>query len=395
MKVLSFTIDGVNLYENQSLTVDFFADKRVSKEENGTRVNLIDNSIYTLNTLSFVGINASGKTTTLNIIAGILDVYITNESLSINNRMIKYLNSEAEITIYLSDGQNFYKLISKIQKDKNDKVVFKDEILYQSASNYKFKKNNFKDSQLYTSYEQRNKVKNEYLKDEDSIFSKILNQTEQSEVRSFNTIDQTDFNYLSTYSNDMPLSFIKYLDPSIEKIELITPNQQMKEQMPPMFNLKFAGSDEVIKTDIIELKNYLSSGTIKGLNILGYISVILSNGGYLIVDEIENHLNKRIITSLFELFLSGINKSGATLIFSTHYVETLDSIERSDSIYITRKNTVFNINKLSSLLQDKDRNDKSKSDILLSGIFNTAPKYKSYRGVKKDMKKFSEGIFNE
>lgn len=75
MKVLSFTIDGIKLYENQSLTVDFYADKRVGRDEVGTRVSLIDNSIYTLNTLSFVGINASGKTTTLNVIAGILDIY--------------------------------------------------------------------------------------------------------------------------------------------------------------------------------------------------------------------------------------------------------------------------------------------------------------------------------
>ena len=201
------------------------------------------------------------------------------------------------------------------------------------------KKTTFKDSSLYSSIEYRSKVKNEYLKNEDSIFLKILNQPENSDVRTFDTIDQTDFNYLSTYSNDMPTSFIKYLDPSIEEIKYIKPNSNFKEDGPPMFSLKFIGLDEVIKTDVIDLKNYLSSGTIKGLNILGYISVILSNGGYLIVDEIENHLNKRIISSLIELFLSDINKQGATLIFSTHYVEILDSIERSDSIYITRKNT--------------------------------------------------------
>lgn len=304
--------------------------------------------------------------------------------------MIKYLNSKSKITVFLSDGEHFYKVISDIQKYKSDRVIFSDEVLLQSESGYKFNKKSFKDSHLYINVEYRSKVKNEYLKDEDSIFSKILNRSEDNEMRFFDTIDQTNLNYLSHYSNDMPLSFIKYLDPSIEKIEYISPEKQMKDSGPPMFKLKFVGNEDSIKTDIIDLRNYLSSGTIKGLNILGYISIVLSNGGYLIVDEIENHLNKRIITSLLELFLSDVNKKGATIIFSTHYVEIIDSINRSDSIYITRKELEFNINKLSELLKDKDRNDKNKSDIFLSGIFKTAPKYKSYKEIKKDMKEFSE-----
>lgn len=107
MKVLSFTIDGVNLYENDTLTIDFTAEKRVGQDEKKEKVKWIDNSIYTLNTLSFVGINASGKTTTLNIISGILDIFISNESLTPENRMIKYLKSNATITVYLSNGKHF------------------------------------------------------------------------------------------------------------------------------------------------------------------------------------------------------------------------------------------------------------------------------------------------
>lgn len=51
----------------------------------------------------------------------------------------------------------------------------------------------------------------------------------------------------------------------------------------------------------MELEKYLSSGTIKGINILFNAMVVLQSGGYLLVDEIENHLNKSIVINLINL----------------------------------------------------------------------------------------------
>nr|WP_275401865.1 AAA family ATPase [Staphylococcus sp. MI 10-1553] len=132
----------------------------------------------------------------------------------------------------------------------------------------------------------------------------------------------------------------------------------------------------------LELENDLSSGTIRTLNILSNIIHDLYTGGYLIIDEIENHLNKRIIQLIIEFFTGELNVNGATLIFSTHYVEVLDTIDRSDAIYVTQKKPKSEINRFSDLLGDKDRNDKKKSDLFLSGIIDTMPTYQSYRGTK-------------
>ncbi len=44
------------------------------------------------------------------------------------------------------------------------------------------------------------------------------------------------------------------------------------------------------------------------------------------------------------------------------------------------------LNKLSVLLGDKDRKDKKKSDIFLSGMVNSMPNYKNYMAIKKEMK---------
>ena len=62
---------------------------------------------------------------------------------------------------------------------------------------------------------------------------------------------------------------------------------------------------------------------------------VLKDGGYLIVDEIENHFNKEIVSTLIRFFMDGkINKNGGMLIFSTHYPELLDEYDRNDSILL-------------------------------------------------------------
>ena len=65
--------------------------------------------------------------------------------------------------------------------------------------------------------------------------------------------------------------------------------------------------------------------------------------GYLIIDELESHLNKELVKMIINLFNNKeINKSGACLIFTTHYAEILDSFDRMDNIYIlTRSENYF------------------------------------------------------
>lgn len=73
-------------------------------------------------------------------------------------------------------------------------------------------------------------------------------------------------------------------------------------------------------------------------------------GGYLIVDELENHFNKEIAATLVRFFLDKkVNKKGAALIFSTHYSELLDEFERNDNIYIIRNKEGISAENLSSV----------------------------------------------
>ena len=110
----------------------------------------------------------------------------------------------------------------------------------------------------------------------------------------------------------------------------------------------------------------------------------LKNGGYMIIDEIENHFNKEIVTTLIRFFMdTRINKNGASLVFSTHYPELLDEYDRNDSIFITRNHNGITAENLSNILK---RNDIKKSDAYQSGFLDgTTPAYEAYLQLKKSI----------
>lgn len=115
---------------------------------------------------------------------------------------------------------------------------------------------------------------------------------------------------------------------------------------------------------------YATSGTIKGIITFSMVKEVLRSGGYLLVDEIENHFNKEIVTTLMRFFMdSRLNKKGGTLIFTTHYPELLDEYDRNDGICIVR-----------------NRNDIKKSDAYQSGFLKgTTPAYEAYMRLKKNL----------
>ena len=105
--------------------------------------------------------------------------------------------------------------------------------------------------------------------------------------------------------------------------------------------------------NIVEIEHYLSSGTIKGIVTFTMAREILREGGYLLVDEIENHFNKEIVSTLIRFFKdSQLNKKGGVLFFSTHSPELLDEYDRNDSIFITRNSNGITVKNLCTILKE-------------------------------------------
>ncbi len=372
MKILKISADGLMLF-NDKVSIDFFAEQRVIKDNSDMLSNVFKN-VYTNNVISVVGINASGKTSVLKLISFALEL-INGQSLNnIVNRDVLTDSKKVNIeVIFYDDNNNLYKLQSEIISVRNNEIdnrfIFGAEKIWKkSISKIQSKKD-------IVSYENTNLFKErdntaEFLSDDVSIAIAI---SKNNKIFVRDLLNYTNMNMIRLIGN-YPHELIKFLDPSIESITFDKNNSEIK--------LKFYGKDAISLSDPLQCEKYLSSGTVKGLNVFLNAMMVFNKGGYLLVDELENHFNREIVATLYRFFTNPIvNKMGATIIFSTHYSELLDEFERSDNIYIVRNKNGISAEKLCNLLK---RNDIKKSEAFKSGYLEgTAPLYESYIDLKE------------
>lgn len=111
---------------------------------------------------------------------------------------------------------------------------------------------------------------------------------------------------------------------------------------------------------------------------------LFGTGGCLVIDELENHLNLKVVKCLLELFRNQkINQAGAIILFSTHYPELLDVPERNDAVWILSNEGKKTCENLSLL---KPRNDGMKAaQAFMQNLLEkaTAPSYQSFTELKK------------
>ena len=379
MKILKLDVKGLPLL-NSDLCIDFIAQQRVDDNDKEQLYNIFSN-IYTNPALAFIGINASGKTTVLKVISFAISL-LNNEAL--NNIDSKEIFDDLDsgqkvvITAYFYYKNIINKLRTVIEKkvnliDGTEKLVIVDEILWEKdIHRIKTKKSifDFNDSDLRT---RRNK-KEEYLLEDVSIIL-ALNKKQDTNFFLYDMSKFTDHNMLNVLGK-YPKEVLTFLDPSIEYLNCKPEGKKVD------IRLKFYGKDEINLNNPLALNKYLSSGTIKGLSVFMGAVITFTEGGYLVVDELENHFNSEIVSTLIRFFMDKkINKKGATLVFSTHYSELLDKFERNDNIYIVKNIGGIIAENLSNVLK---RNDIKKSEIYDSDFLHgTVPAYESYIALKK------------
>ena len=217
----------------------------------------------------------------------------------------------------------------------------------------------------------------EYLPDDVSIMIAVNKQI-QDKTMFVDLALFTNFNLFLLDGGTVPAEIISLLDPTIEYINVENVNDKV------ITRLKFYDKKELVLLNSTELNAYLSSGTVKGVRVFSDASRVLKNGGYLIVDEVENHFNKELVVSLLRLFMNKkTNPKGAVIIFTTHYPELLDELDRNDAVFITRSDHGLIVDSLNSLLK---RNDMKKSEVYQSNFLGgTAPKYTSLVALQKSI----------
>ncbi len=389
MRILKIKANGLKLFPD-GLEVDFTTTQRV-RNDKSEMLHKISPQIYQNNAIAFVGINASGKTTTLKVISFVIQM-LNNEPINKikNNSILNGLIEKDKMAfdIYFSVSSNYiYRLETTILKSEfsdelENKFVIKSEQLWRkNIESIKTKKSIFDFANLKPV--QIRKGDEEYLPDDVSIMIS-LNKKNNLKINFEDLINWTNINLIRMF-REVPHELITFLDSSIEYLKF----NIKKEEKDVEIRLKFKGKEEILMNSPFELQKYLSSGTIKGINVFISAMIVLSKGGYLIIDEIENHFNKELTATLVRFFMNHqVNKKGAVILLSTHYPELLDEFERNDNIYITRNNSGISVENLSKIL---NRSDIKKSEVYQSGYLQgTTPAYESFVEFKKALIRFGE-----
>jgi hypothetical protein len=378
MRILRIRVNGLPLYKNE-FDISFFAVQRVHKNHLNSVFNLFGN-IYVNTIEAFAGINASGKTTALNVVSFIrLLLSATPLSAEFVPQILgDGINTIFDIDFYV-DGE-IYHLTSEMIKEKNQdgnpKIRITSERLWVKSVTTKINKSNLLDYDENTPIRVRDNS-DEYLPEDVSIII-ALNKQIQNRSMFVDLAMLTDINLFLPDRGSIPTEIISLLDPTIEYISVENINDKV------ITKLRFYGQNELVLLNPTELNVYLSSGTVKGVRVFSDATRVLKSGGYMIVDEVENHFNRELVASLLRLFLNkNTNPKGAVLIFSTHYPELLDELERNDSVFITRSNQGLTVDNLNTLL---NRNDMKKSEVYQSNFLGgTAPKYNSLLALQKSI----------
>ena len=378
MKILRITVSGLPLFK-QELDLLFYTQQRVN-EDDKEKLYKIEPNYYLHTACAFIGINASGKTSVLKVINLALNI-LRNEPINhVESRNILGACERATFKIcFLDKKSNVYclKTVITSKKAKAGRYIYSiiEEKLWEKPISSVKSKKYLTDFTAISPIAVRN-TEEAYLPD-DVSFIIAHNKKANDKIDVFSLLSYTNINILP-FTEDIPLEVIAFLDPTIEKLYF----EKVEDQAS--IHLKFKDEEEIILNNAVELEQYLSSGTIKGIITFSMVKEVLASGGYILVDELENHFNKEIVVTLMRFFMdSSLNKNGSTLIFTTHYPELLDEYDRNDAIYIVRNRNGITAENLSYILK---RNDIKKSDAYQSGFLEgTTPAYEAYLRLKKNL----------
>ncbi len=307
IKLIGFSIYGHYLFEDGT----YFTLQTGSQVTKQTEKRVIRfNKNLTLNrVIGVVGINATGKSTLMEIFDGLNSLYLLNQSIDQTKLDRRFRSADNKIKIIAdlaSSEDDRFVVVTTFEKvpvadgvDENAREwVITDEQVYHKRTARVSKKNYFRlpesqtDSQALDLERDRKKLSAEQMKllsEKDSIFRAVDRPKGVSMVIS--TVPYTDENKLLTFLNYTPMELLTYLDNSIEYL-----NYEKDDQKNIIgYTLKFKDADEVIHVaDFKELRQYLSSGTTKGITLFFEFLTALRSGATLMVDEIELHINKQI-----------------------------------------------------------------------------------------------------
>lgn len=381
LELLKVKASGFKLLED-NFELDFTTRTRVYQKDKLSEIEEIDKGLNTFRSIAFVGGNSSGKSTALSLVLKTL-LFLQTGRWEFIPREFKKDSIDLNIVFYLEGFlYNYSCTFNKIEIDKLSIAN-----IYSPITNEKLIKLEYNKARgivnldlLNTNGVDESEILKSSLLDTSAI-AKItgdkisVDEFSNNNIVNFdgNIVRNTFFASLNSCDKELVSSIIKLLDESIEYI--ICDNSDLVK-------FKRINEKEIIISKL-ELLSILSSGTLRGVELYVRSINALKYGKVFIVDEIENCFHKNLVKNLLFIFNSkNINSKGAKLIFSTHYTEILDSINRRDNIFITHKENGY-VN-VKNLYSDYDvRTELSKSNQFDNNVFNTSFNYEQLLNVKE------------
>ncbi len=377
MKILKITANNFKICKNE-FTISYIPTGNKNIEDKEFELQEIDENLFTFSTIGIIGKNASGKTTTIELLSIVYDIF-SNFRINNSKNIFKFIDNKINLDITFYHEGYIYRYITDLNKNiitfNNTSIIFENQKLYKR----KYKKTHIKELFNYDKFTKINFDIN--LPNDTSIIYMILKDIT---LRGINCPSDdyiykdysNAFNIYKVIDNNLNIikSILRIFDEHLENIKMINENK---------YQILYSDKNkkEVSKTELYEI---LSSGTTKGFCLFTFVVYSLKTGADLIIDEIENHFHKTLVENIINLYKDkSVNKNNATLIFTTHYCEILDLFNRSDNIYISKYDSNF---KLENIYTNyKFRTELSKSNKFYNNEFNTNVSYDALMNFKKEL----------
>lgn len=357
-----------------NFTIDFVTKSKKTSEDKEYELQSIADDLHAFNTVTFVGKNASGKTTAVDL----LDCcYSILGDFCLENKHYPYDGIKLEIIFYHEGFIYRYRTELGSSTTLSNKASFINQTLEQK----KYYKSKAKSIYMDDDFQPVSNIG--ALPEDTAITFFVLKKKETCAI--YFDCDgegagtyQLMFKALKKY--DISLSTLSYIlrifDENISDIS-------MKDEHN--FRVKFEGNqprDQIMSDE--ELLHFLSSGTTKGILLYTFVVASLKYGFDLIIDEVENHFHKTLVENMLSLYKDkSVNRHNATLIFTTHYCEVLDLFNRQDNIWISKSNGRVS---LSNMYDDYDlRPELLKSKQFYNNAFQTSVNYEDLMKLKKEL----------
>ncbi|HHT67316.1 MAG TPA: ATP-binding protein [Erysipelotrichaceae bacterium] len=376
MKLLKLKVLSDYKMLKKGFEINFLTKTRVNKNsDNDDLIELEPGFYYPVET-AFVGKNSSGKTTTLSFIRTVM--YFLRSGRISSDFLIEQFKFSFECLFYYD--KTIYKYYGEFEKNElvnRDYLIIKDEMLQKAIYRKNYTKDlsnaNFKkDEQFVPNINgDTSSISKKRLID----FSISIDTLEGDETSLFiigNRIDEI-------YGKEVFKTLINMFDDSIEYIKKTKGNNDNAECIFKRINKP----EKYV--DFSYLRNHLSAGTYRGLYLFAASILAFNYGGTILIDEIERSFNKNLIENLFMLFRDKrINKKGASIIYSTHYAELLDTSDRCDNINVLHRNgDSITVNNMHSSY--KVRTDLSKSSQFEQNAFDNHINYEKLMDLRRNL----------